>query len=399
MTVFSCHFVLILGLTDPEKVNEEFLRAQLGHLPPKEEWEHLIFGRGSTDQLTGVVSQVLATKIMLETKNLGSLKGVIIKSIGTITEEDNDGATPMYLFKNYLPTVAPHLVPDVVVITEPTGCGEKGALGIYRGQRGRMIIEVEVIGQSSHGSMPWMGKNPLEFGARIIVEANDHYDKRINIMDDEFLGHGTRTASWCHIDTPSDCAVPDRFVFRFDRRLTVGETADFAVSSIENLESVALARKAGLTVNVRVPLYEEKSWCGTPADNPMIYPGWKTPEDHVSITSAIQAYKDVVSPNVTKEEIGNGEPWRLSKEPRLARFIFSTDGVGMVKVKSELGFTVPENKKWVEVGELTWPPMVACAGGHEQQAHKIGEFSDAREMKHGIAFLAAYPSRFVQSNQ
>ncbi len=39
---------------------------ELGYLPPDDEWDHLLFGRGSADQLAGVVSQIVATKILLE---------------------------------------------------------------------------------------------------------------------------------------------------------------------------------------------------------------------------------------------------------------------------------------------------------------------------------------------
>lgn len=79
-----------------------------------------------------------------------------------------------------------------------------------------MTIEIEVTGRSCHGSMPWEGLNPLEFGSRIIVEASEKYNKGEGFLTDPFLSKGTRTASWGVIDTPSDCAVPARFVFRFD---------------------------------------------------------------------------------------------------------------------------------------------------------------------------------------
>ncbi len=49
------------GVTDLDVVDREFLRSELGHLPPDDEWDHLIFGRGAADQLSGVVAQVLAT--------------------------------------------------------------------------------------------------------------------------------------------------------------------------------------------------------------------------------------------------------------------------------------------------------------------------------------------------
>ena len=90
----------------------------------------------------------------------------------------------------------------VVILPEGTGDSTKGALGIYRGQRGRMQIEVVVTGRSCHGSMPWEGLNPFEHGGAIVAEAARRYDAREGFLDHPFLGHGTRTASWAKLDTP-----------------------------------------------------------------------------------------------------------------------------------------------------------------------------------------------------
>lgn len=95
------------GLLDPDRIDRDYLRTQLGHLPPDDEWEHLLFGRGSADQLAGVVSQVMATKIALELAPEGALTGTIIRSYATTAEEDNDGAGPMYLMRHTLPGAAP----------------------------------------------------------------------------------------------------------------------------------------------------------------------------------------------------------------------------------------------------------------------------------------------------
>lgn len=70
----------------------------------------------------------------------------------------------------------------------------------------------------------------------------------ISSQGDAFLGAGTRTASWANLETPSDCAVPERFTFRFDRRLTAGELPSDAVAAVENLAAVKLAREHGLKV-------------------------------------------------------------------------------------------------------------------------------------------------------
>jgi acetylornithine deacetylase/succinyl-diaminopimelate desuccinylase-like protein len=137
------------GLTDEGKVDRDFLRNELGHVPPDDEWQHLVFGRGSADQLGGVVCQVLATRIARELRSEGALHGVIMRSYGTVTEEDNDGGGPMYVMRKELPGAGIDRVPDVVILSEGTGCNQDGAVGIYRGQRGRMQIELEVTGKRS----------------------------------------------------------------------------------------------------------------------------------------------------------------------------------------------------------------------------------------------------------
>ena len=73
-----------------------------------------LFGRGSADQLAGVVSQIVATKILLELAPEGALRGVIVRSYATAAEEDNDGGGPLYLMGHVLPGAPPELVPDVV---------------------------------------------------------------------------------------------------------------------------------------------------------------------------------------------------------------------------------------------------------------------------------------------
>jgi putative selenium metabolism hydrolase len=382
------------GLVDPSRLDRDALRQSLGYLPPDAEWEHLLFGRGSADQLGGVVAQIVASKILLELVSLGSLRGVIVRSYGTVQEEDNDGGGPLYLMGKVLPGAAPELIPDVVILTEGTGDARKGALGIYRGQRGRMQIEVTVTGRSCHGSMPWEGLNPLEHGGAIVAEAARRYDARDGFLDHPFLGHGTRTASWSELDTPSDCAVPERFRIRFDRRLTVGETPEQAVRDVEALDAVRAARAAGLRVEVGVPHYREKTWCGYLADNPQLYPGWLTPEDHPSLRAAVAAYRGVVTPHVS-EPAGGAVGGALRREPRVDRWIFSTDGVGFPTGARETAIAVPDSKRWVLSGNVRHPAMFGVGPGLEQNTHRIGECLDLRELQHAIAVLARFPSAFA----
>jgi len=381
------------GMVDASSVNIDFLKEELGYLPDDEGFKHALFGRGAADQLSGVISQILATKIALELCDAGALKGVIVRSYATTAEEDNDGGGPMYLMKEVLPGAAPNLIPDVVILSEGTGDSHKGALGVYRGQRGRMQIQVKVTGRSCHGSMPWEGLNPLEHGGAIIAEAARQYDSREGFKDDAFLGHGTRTASWAHLESPSDCAVPDTFTFRFDRRLTAGEDPEEARHAVESLSAVTRARDAGLRVEVTIPTYDALTWKGYRPGNPQIYMGWATPEEHPAIQAAVDTYGRVVTPHVCHG--GDRPAGILSEECRVDRWIFSTDGVGFPILADTQNIDVPPSKDWVQRGEYKHPAMFGFGPGVEQNTHKIGECVDTREIEHAIAFMARFPSLYA----
>jgi putative selenium metabolism hydrolase len=380
-----------LGLVDPSRVDRGFLGAELGWLPPEAEWPHLVWGRGSADQLGGVVSQMIASRILRETRPLGSLRGVIVRGYATVAEEDNDGGGPKWVMREEVPRASPDAIPDVVILTDSTGSATEGALGIYRGQRGRMQIEVVVTGKSCHGSMPHEGRNPLEYGAVIVAEAAERAGRGAEFRDDAFLGKGTRTASWSALETPSDCAVPERFTFRLDRRLTAGEDPRDALRQIEVLPGVARARAAGLTVEVRVPHYGEKSWRGVPADNPQIYPGWVTPESHPAVAAAVESWRRAATPVIGADGRGGG----LRREPRVGRWVFSTDGVGYPTEASKL--PIAPAKRWVTTGPFVHPAMIGLGCGIEQNTHKIGECVDTRELPVAAAVLARFPSAYREA--
>jgi acetylornithine deacetylase/succinyl-diaminopimelate desuccinylase-like protein len=239
--------------------------------------------------------------------------------------------------------------------------------------------------------MPWEGLNPLEHGAAILAEAARRCEAREGLLDHAFLGSGTRTASWARLETPSDCAVPERFTFRFDRRLTVGETPEQALADVEALESVRAARLAGLEVRVAVPVYDRPTWRGYVPGNPQVYAGWVTPEDHAALRAAVAAYRAVVTPHVPP----GGQGGALRREPRVDRWIFSTDGVGFPVPVEDVAIAVPASKGWVRSGAFKHPAMFGLGTGIEQNTHKIGECLDTRELRHATAFLARFPSLFA----
>ena len=376
-----------LGMTDPTRVDRQTLEQELGYLPPRRDWSHLVWGRGTADQLAGVVCQIFATRILRGLRSEGSLRGVTLWSYATVAEEDNEGGGPRHFMREAIESGQQERIPDVVILTEPTGSAKLGALGIYRGQRGRMQIEVEVIGKSSHGSMPWEGRNPLEHGGAILAEAAAAHERGEGIGTDPFLGPGSRTASFASVRTPSDCAVPETFTFRLDRRLTYGEDPQEALEDILRLQAVRRAREAGLEVTVRVPIYDQATWNGYVLGNRQIYPGWATPESHPAIAAARTTYQQAISPLVLNGFLGES----AAREPRVGRWVFSTDGVG-VPVEAGIAGERAQERGWIESGGVCHPAIFGIGPGVEENTHKIGECVDSREMAAVIAFLGIYPA-------
>ena len=277
----------------------------------------------------------------------------------------------------------------MLILTEGTGCAADGALGIYRGQRGRMQIEVEVTGKSCHGSMPWEGRNPLEYGGAIVAEAAQRYREGEGFGNDDFLGAGSRTASWASLETPSDCAVPERFTFRLDRRLTAGEDPEQARRDIETCPRSRRPAKPGSRFGahpgVRTAHLEGLS-AGQCTDLPGVGDSRRPSRRSRPRRPPIARWSRRRSP-MTRQGAG-------AEEPRVSRWVFSTDGVGVPLPAASAEVEVPANKRWIEMPPYHHPAMFGIGPGIEQNTHKIGEYVDTRELAPVIAFLTRFPTAY-----
>ena len=81
----------------------------------------------------------------------------------------------------------------------------------------------------------------------------------------------------------------------------------------------------------------------------------------------------------------------LTREPRVERWVFSTDGVGF-PVPRDASIPGSAGKGWVVGDVYKHPAMFGFGPGIEQNTHKIGECLDERELRHCAAFLARFPS-------
>ena len=304
---------------------------------PFEGYENLeeIGGRGTSDQLGGVVSAVYGAKIM---KDLDLIKGYRVLVTGTVQEEDCDGLCWQYIINE------DKIRPEFVVITEPTNGN------IYRGQRGRMEIRVDVSGISCHGSAPERGSNAIYKMAEILKEV-EALNERLH--DDPFLGKGTLAVSEIFFTSPSRCAVADSCAISIDRRLTDGETYLSAIKEIEDLPAV---KKWGAEVSMYK--YDRPSYTGLVYPTDCYFPTWVIPEDAKPTEAMVEAYKGMYG------------------EPLVDKWTFSTNGVSIM------------GREGI--------PCIGFGPGKEEEAHAPNEKTWKADLVKCAAVYAALPTMYIK---
>jgi putative selenium metabolism hydrolase len=313
----------------------------------RENWSHdpyrgyendeIIYGRGASDQEGGMAAMVYAGKAIRE---LGLDGDYTLLMSGTVQEEDCDGLCWQYIIEES------GIRPEFVVSTEPT------SLGVYRGQRGRMEIRVDVEGISAHGSAPERGDNAIFKMAPILMDLQELHHR---LKDDVFLGKGSLTVSEVFYTSPSRCAVADGCSVSIDRRLTWGETWEGALEEIRRLPSV---QQAGATVSMY--RYDRPSYTGLVYPTECYFPAWVLAEDHAACTTLVDSFSSL-----------------FGERPLVDKWTFSTNGVSIM-------------------GRYNIP-CVGFGPGHEDQAHAPNEVTWKDELVKACAMYAVIPSVYVRS--
>ena len=287
-----------------------------------------VHGRGTVDQEGGAASMVTAARILSELDYDGDYS---IYFTFTVMEEDCDGMCWLYLIEEE------KLIPDFAVITEPTN------LGLYRGHRGRMEMEVHIKGLSAHGSAPERGKNVIYSGAKTALAIQKLHEE---LKDDEFLGKGSIAPTVLTTETPSLCAIPDKAFMHIDRRLTWGETKESAMAEVEHILSD--------DSEVSVPIYARVSYTGKIFKQEKYFPTWKIPEDHPLVQAGVKAHIAL-----------------FDEDARIDKWTFSTNGVAICG-KHKI-------------------PCIGFGPGNEIYAHAPNEKVPMEHLEKASAFYAALP--------
>ena len=304
-------------------------------------------------------------------------EGCKIMVVGTVQEEDCDGLCWQYIINE------DKIRPEFVVSTEPTDGG------IYRGQRGRMEIRVDVKGVSCHGSAPERGDNAIYKMADILqdirsLNENDDADeteikglvKMLNPKynkdweEARFLGRGTVTVSQIFYTSPSRCAVADSCAISLDRRMTFGETWESCLDEIRALPSV---QKYGDDVKVSMYNYDRPSYTGCVYEIECYFPTWAIPKDHKVTKSLEAAYTALYG----DQRIGAAETLEMRQaRPLTDKWTFSTNGVSIMGRNNI--------------------PCIGFGPGAEAQAHAPNEKTWKQDLVTCAAVYAALPKNYME---
>jgi putative selenium metabolism hydrolase len=287
-----------------------------------------VLGRGTADQTGGPAAAITAGKIL---KEIGLPDDVTLYVTGTVMEEDCDGLCWNYIIEE------DKIKPDCVIVTEPTN------LNIYRGQRGRMEIEISFYGLSSHGSAPERGKNAIYMASKAALEIEKLNEK---LASDSFLGKGSVTVTEFVSSSPSLCAVSDFAKIHLDRRLTWGEDKELALNQVREIVK-------GMKAKVELLNYKKTSYTGLSYGMEKYYPTWKIEEDHQVIMNGVKTFSDL-----------------FNQKPKVDKWTFSTNGVtinGIHKI-----------------------PVIGFGPGNEELAHAPNEKVPVEHLVKASAFYAMF---------
>jgi putative selenium metabolism hydrolase len=265
-----------------------------------------VHGRGASDQKAGMAGMLTALRILTETSSDFPFTAFFV---GSVFEEDCDGLCWQYIVNE------DRIIPDIVILTEPTD-GK-----INRGQRGRMELEISVGGISCHGSAPERGVNAIYKLAPIITAIESLNDVLIN---DFFLGKGTVCATRLRSNSPSLNAVADMAAIYLDRRLTAGESPEYARTQLESIPEIQIAG-----AKVTVPQFDVPTWRGTVYPTLKTFPAWVLPAEHHLVEYATKCHQNL-----------------FHATPVVDKWTFSTNGVATMGIHNipTFGFGPGEEK-------------------------------------------------------
>ena len=250
------------------------------------EQAEVIHGRSAADTKCGIACQIYSGAILAQLKKEGyHFKGNYMVT-AVVMEEPAEQIGMIGLYEETLP--ARNMPVDGVVSCEAT------SLKIYCGHRGRVEVNVEVSGVTSHGSTPWLGVNAVNKAMKLIDAVEKKY--AVDFKTDEKLGKSSIALTIINCTPGAMCIVPDRCNITYDRRLVPSETPEDAVREIQELIDQLHAEDPDFRATVKVAAVPRTTYTGKTVTLPNIKEGWRIEEDHPFVAAAAKGLGSIGEP-------------------------------------------------------------------------------------------------------
>jgi acetylornithine deacetylase/succinyl-diaminopimelate desuccinylase-like protein len=214
-------------------------------VPPGEGWtfdpygaeirDGWMYGRGAAVSKSDFATYVWALRAL---ESSGARLGGTVELHLTYDEETGGEIGPGYLLAQSLtkPDLAIGAGFSYAVVTEHNGC---------------LHLEVEVVGRSAHAAKPWTGVDALQSATAILAALyawQPQLEKRVSATPG--IGAPQLTIGLIHGGINTN-VVPDRVVFRLDRRIVPEEDVGAAEAELRQVIAEASTAVAGARVEVR----------------------------------------------------------------------------------------------------------------------------------------------------
>lgn len=250
------------------------------------EMAEVIHGRAASDTKCGIACQIYSGAILAQMKKEGyGFKGDYILS-AVVMEEPAEQIGMIGFYTDTLPKMGIKL--DGVVSCEAT------ALKLYLGHRGRVELQVEVQGTTSHGSAPWLGINAVNKAAALICAIEKRYEE--DYKNDSWLGRSSIALTSISCQPGAMCIVPDRCRLIYDRRLVPCESPEDAIGEIQEIIDFLSKEDPDFHASVSVSAVPRTTYTGKEVTMPNIKQGWRIDKEHPFVTAAAKGLQSIGEP-------------------------------------------------------------------------------------------------------
>ena len=208
-----------------------------------------LYGRGSADMKGGVAAMCAAAA---RAASSGALRCGLVVTAVTDEEFESEGTRAV---------IASGIRADAAIVTEPT------RLAIAPAHRGFAWIELTVHGRAAHGSRYDIGVDAIRHAALVLAELDRHERETLSARTHRLLGHASLHASTIEGGVGWS-TYPDRCVVRIERRTLPGESADDALTEVQ--EACARVRHSGVPLQAHTLLQFAQGPSDVAEDAPVV---------------------------------------------------------------------------------------------------------------------------------